>query len=1202
MTDAISVVVPGWRATDANDEPISGAKLKFYNAGTTTEKFVYSDYDLTVSLGAVVTCDSEGYPTSDGNTRVIIYTGTAAYKVVCTTSDNTTVWSHDNVRGASVTPATDAAALPETPVVSKTAAYVILTTDQGKLIKGVCTSGNIAFTLPSAVEAGDGFRVGIQHAGTANICSISASQVIARPGSGTSTSLVLRAYGQTAWFTSDGATWTMSESVDPYVVGNNAVISVKDRTGTPPVSPTGGDFYLLNGTITGAWAASSLTANTIVQADGSGSWIAMTPQLGWLAYIEDEQILSQYRTSGWVDLSNVTAPTSSNLEMAEFSYNVAATISAATWTNIPHATTHFNGITGASLSAGTITLPTGKYLVMATINATIPQSITASISTRLYSSSSSTSKIKSINSRAVTVASNNQTAPSILIGYLSVTDATENFVHQWLSSSASAVLGTTDGTGEDKYASITIFDLSSMQGPAGSAGSAGTDGVDAGHAYQWNTATSGDPGSGKIRGNNATIASITEIGISETNSDAGTVAVGTWDDSTSSIKGNIKVTKEGAGGSANYHEFAITGAGTDQGSYWTFPVSYVGTSGTIGNGASVAVLHVPKGDKGDTGSTGSAGSYAFEYTFDTGTTDADPGAGKIRANNAMLSVATQLFISETDRLSVSQAAAIQQFDDSTTTLRGYITLIDVATPANRVRFSISGSITDGGTYDKITVAYVSGVTTLTAVNVALIFERTGDKGPIAAADITDSTIAGRALLTAADATAQRTALSLGSLALLGSDAVLPGTGQMTVPSGTTAQRSGSPGNGMFRYNSTLGVHEYYQKSAWQQLALAFIDIQAAYNIDATGGTNVASALQSAITAADTGGRGIYLAEGIYDLGSSTVSIPAGMTVVCHPKAVLRRSAEPGTAARMVTVASNVHWTGGTLKHSTGGSAVVALESAAMIVDQASSTVIQDLIIEGRYYCGLIFDRCTESRCDGVQVWGSKNRAIYVYQTCDDIRISNCYVNGYDFGTTTRYTDYCININPANTGGSNTITDLVIMNCTMEHPTNDGLTIGDLTNGVTVANCTVNNAGQNGFIVWKANSNTPSGVALTNCVAQSCGNVGFFIIDAFYTSLTGCHARVCTAQGFAIAGSAYVALASCQAVSNTSHGFYFYSNTGISNRCTMVSCHAITNTGWGLLINASQYGVGYAMNVIYANTAGNISDGGTSSFTSGNLTA
>lgn len=48
------------QALDANAKPISGAKWKFYAAGTTTPQAVYEDADLANSLGAVVTADSAG--------------------------------------------------------------------------------------------------------------------------------------------------------------------------------------------------------------------------------------------------------------------------------------------------------------------------------------------------------------------------------------------------------------------------------------------------------------------------------------------------------------------------------------------------------------------------------------------------------------------------------------------------------------------------------------------------------------------------------------------------------------------------------------------------------------------------------------------------------------------------------------------------------------------------------------------------------------------------------------------------------------------------------------------------------------------------------------------------------------------------------------------------------------------------------------
>jgi hypothetical protein len=46
------------------------------------------------------------------------------------------------------------------------------------------------------------------------------------------------------------------------------------------------------------------------------------------------------------------------------------------------------------------------------------------------------------------------------------------------------------------------------------------------------------------------------------------------------------------------------------------------------------------------------------------------------------------------------------------------------------------------------------------------------------------------------------------------DVLLSGTGQLDVPAGTTAQRSGSPNSGMIRFNTTLSTFEGYNGTAW----------------------------------------------------------------------------------------------------------------------------------------------------------------------------------------------------------------------------------------------------------------------------------------------------------------------------------------------------------------------------------------------------
>ena len=60
MTDSVQIFPAGWRLDDADGNPVSGAKLKFYSAGTTTPLSVYADAELATPLGTTVYCDTGG--------------------------------------------------------------------------------------------------------------------------------------------------------------------------------------------------------------------------------------------------------------------------------------------------------------------------------------------------------------------------------------------------------------------------------------------------------------------------------------------------------------------------------------------------------------------------------------------------------------------------------------------------------------------------------------------------------------------------------------------------------------------------------------------------------------------------------------------------------------------------------------------------------------------------------------------------------------------------------------------------------------------------------------------------------------------------------------------------------------------------------------------------------------------------------------
>jgi len=161
MTDSVKVFNPGYRVLDSSGDPVSGAKLKFYDAGTTSARTVYTDEDLSVSAGTEVTCNSAGIP-QVSSADVLIYTGTTDYKVVITDSDDVTITSHDNISGALDTSGfvTTAAAITM-PVVSKAGDYSIASTDMGQLFSVDSSSATVTLSLPAAGTAGDGSTFGV---------------------------------------------------------------------------------------------------------------------------------------------------------------------------------------------------------------------------------------------------------------------------------------------------------------------------------------------------------------------------------------------------------------------------------------------------------------------------------------------------------------------------------------------------------------------------------------------------------------------------------------------------------------------------------------------------------------------------------------------------------------------------------------------------------------------------------------------------------------------------------------------------------------------------------------------------------------------------------------------------------------------------------------------------------------------------------
>lgn len=259
-------------------------------------------------------------------------------------------------------------------------------------------------------------------------------------------------------------------------------------------------------------------------------------------------------------------------------------------------------------------------------------------------------------------------------------------------------------------------------------GDKGDIGANGGFKYQFNTGTSGDPGTGKFLFNHATFGSTTALLISETDGNANALAtfLATLDDSTSANKTLVIAQKQ----SGEFFAFFITGALTDAGTYDSFPITPITTFGSIANNDILYLTFIRTGDKGDTGTTGATGREpALYYLWNTNTANSDPGAGKLKVNNGTLASATSLYINETDNDTNSLSALLATWDDGTSAVKGRLFIHSPTTPTIFAVYDITGTITDNGDWDAFTITHVaSGGTFTNNMPVAVVFIPKGDLG------------------------------------------------------------------------------------------------------------------------------------------------------------------------------------------------------------------------------------------------------------------------------------------------------------------------------------------------------------------------------------------------------------------------------------------------------------------------------------------
>ena len=254
------------------------------------------------------------------------------------------------------------------------------------------------------------------------------------------------------------------------------------------------------------------------------------------------------------------------------------------------------------------------------------------------------------------------------------------------------------------------------------------------YSFDTSTTTTADPGAGDIRLNNVTLASVTEIAVSDQTAGAGNpdilAFIHTWDDSDSAVRGTLTIQKSSA--KQNFAIYNITGASTDETGWMRLAVTHVVSNGSFANTDGLNVSFIRTGDKGDTGNAGSNGSDGTDgtngtdpgarWTWDTATTMADPGSGDVRLNNAALASVTAMAISansgETGNPDLS--AWIAAWDDAGNAgANGQIVIKKASAPEN-VAFYNVGSVTDNTTWLQVGLTHVASTGSFAATDVLSI--------------------------------------------------------------------------------------------------------------------------------------------------------------------------------------------------------------------------------------------------------------------------------------------------------------------------------------------------------------------------------------------------------------------------------------------------------------------------------------------------
>lgn len=330
---------------------------------------------------------------------------------------------------------------------------------------------------------------------------------------------------------------------------------------------------------------------------------------------------------------------------------------------------------------------------------------------------------------------------------------------------------------------------------------------------------------------------------------------------------------------------------------------------------------------------------------------------------------------------------------------------------------------------------------------------------------------------------------------LADNAILPGTGSMTVPSGTTAQQPAGSG-GQIRYDSTVDAYLGYASGSWRQFSLAGGVTLINTGTGLTGGpitsTGTISIANTAVTAGTYGsstqvGQFAVNAQGQLTSAANVTITPSGIGAVASVSGTAGEITATGTTNVVLSLPTALTFTGKTVTDGTFNMAVANVGSDAVTTNTASQTLTGKTMSGGsNTFSNIANSSLVNSTISGVAL-GSNLNALTI-----STGLSGSSYNGS--GAVTIAIDSTV----ATLDGAQTLTNKSISGATntLSSIPNSALSNSSVTfNGVAVA------LGASGTITAVAPNALTIGTGLTGTSYN--GSAGVTVaIDSTVATLTG----------------------------------------------------------------------------------------------------